>query len=336
VRSKAAGQLSRIVPPPAPPPPAPVKTATATPDDTAVQLQHATEAALASLTPALEVALAKLPSPDATTGPAGALAAATKAFDDTDQALNKALTEKVQQGDAAAMSKIDDLQGKLDEAAGKLREAAGAAETAAKPVDESAAAADTAIDDAVKTSEATIAAGVGQTPPKDAAAALEAAKQSLTSARSAAKARVQKAHDDAAALVRTARDASADVDRRLQLRVKQVHDYHKTWTTDIQILMTGVENSLAMGRTTEAKQLLDEATRHFRKSGGWNPKLDFWYGELYRAMADSAPDPAQQRALLDQSATAYRKFVASGSGPNVQRAKAYLGQINDKLSAPAP
>jgi hypothetical protein len=147
---------------------------------------------------------------------------------------------------------------------------------------------------------------------------------------------VQKARDDAAALTRSARDAGADIDRRLALRVKQVHDYHRTWTTDIQILITGVESSLAMGRAAEAKQMLDEASRHYRKSGGWNPKLDFWYGETYRAMADGAPDPAQQRPLLDQAATAYRKFVASGAGPNVQRAKAYLAQINDKLAATPP
>jgi hypothetical protein len=327
------------VPPPPPPPPAPVKTASAaaTPDDTAAQIQHATEAALAALTPALDAAVAKLTaSPDATAGPAAALAAAANAFDDTEQALNKALTEKVQQGDAAAMSKIDDLQRKLDDAAAKVREAAGAAEAAAKPIDESAAAADTAIDDAVKTAEAACAPAPGSAPPKEAVAAAEAAKQSLVNARSAAKARVQKARDDAAALARSARDASADIDRRLPLRAKQVHDYHKTWTTDISILLTSIESSLAMGKTAETKQLLDEASRHFRKSGGWNPKLDFWYGEMYRAMADGAPDPAQQRPLLDQAATAYRKFVASGSGPNVQRAKTHLAQINDKLGVSTP
>jgi len=338
VRSKAAGQLSRIVP--VAPPPAPVKTASAaaTPDDTAAQIQHATEAALAALTPALDAAVAKLASPAATTGPGEALTAATKAFDDTDQALNKALTEKVQQGDAAAMTKIDDLQRKLDDAAARVRETAGAAEAAAKPVDDSAAAADTAIDDAVKIAEAAIpsASGSGSAPPKDAVAAAEAAKQSLANARSAAKARVQKARDEAAALARSARDASADIDRRLPLRAKQVHDYHQTWTTGISVLLTGIESSLAMGRTAEVKQMLDEASRHYRKSGGWNPKLDFWYGEMYRAMADGAPDPAQQRPLLDQAATAYRKFVASGSGPNVQRAKTYLAQINDKLGASTP
>ncbi|HEX3764670.1 MAG TPA: HEAT repeat domain-containing protein, partial [Kofleriaceae bacterium] len=273
VRSKAAGQLARLVPPPpaiaaAPPAPAPA-TAPATPaapppDDKLPKVQLALDDATAA---------------------AAEVKTADEAFAATAAELATAIAAPAR--DATAVPHIEALATRLDDAAGKLEAAATRVEAAAQAA----------------------SAAAGDSPSADAARLVA----------------------DARALVQRARDAATGARGKTTEAAAQARSYVQRETGDPQFYIAAADAAIASGNLAEARHKLDTAAQLLHKSGTRRPGLDQSYGQLYDGMARRAGDPATRRKLLEQAEDAYRRFVAAGTGPLVQRASDRLAEIAEEL-----
>jgi HEAT repeat protein len=171
----------------------------------------------------------------------------------------------------------------------------------------------------------------------DAAAAnAEAAVKAATDAAGASPSPdTAKLLDDTRQLAQHAKDAVASTHDKVARLDTAAKDHGKTWTGDIEILITGAKTEIAMGNMREAQQKLAAAAKHVAK-GTPTANLDEAYGQLYRKLARSASDGAEKRKLLQRAQASYQRVARSGAGILAQTATEQLNEIADDLKALEP
>nr|HEX4312576.1 HEAT repeat domain-containing protein [Kofleriaceae bacterium] len=262
VRSKSQGELSRLVD-------APPKTA--------------------SLAPAPPAAGSNAASPQLD----GAVAEAGSAANDA-----KIAAEAVD-ASAKAIVEATAAPAKDDAAVKHAAQLATDIDTAAKAVEDDAARAEAAANNA-----ASLAGSAIEQP--DINKVVTDAKASATAARASATA------------ARTAADAAA----------KKARDYAKSETEDPQLFVAAADAAIATGNLGEAKHDLDRAA----KAGGARPAgLDYSYAQLYDKQARGEKDPAAKKRLLEEAKASYEAFAKTGAGARAQRATARAQELADEL-----
>ena len=107
--------------------------------------------------------------------------------------------------------------------------------------------------------------------------------------------------------------------------------YSQEETADPNLYLTSAQTAIATGNLGAARRDLRKAQELFRAQGRVPADLHYAYGELYSKLARSASG-AEQRKHLEKAIDSFKRYVASGKGFKVQRAREQIGRLEQKLA----